>query len=397
MASAVPADSAAMRIKPPRLRAITIASLLASLLFAAAAFGFGHFKPARHPTIVGGDPYPVAIADFNRDGRKDVAVGSESDDIVNVLYGKQGGFKPARQFPAGDYPFGIAARDFNRDGRTDMAVVDYESDKIALLRSKPGGFRAPLFFATGPMTGDENPYSVAVADFNRDGRPDLAVANSGRGTVGILIGKPGGFRAPHTVSTGGSDTFPAAVTTADFNRDGKSDVAALNYYRPGGGAGAQAAILLGRGDGSFRAAVRSDAGTEGAYGFVKGRFNPGSKLDLVVSDCDGNDKLYLLKGKGNGRFRAPVASPTVTGSCAYEPTAADFNLDGRLDVANVSEDNGKVAISFQKRTGGFGTPRKLAAVDEAYSVAAGRFNGDRAPDLAVPDFANPDTAILINR
>ncbi len=87
----------------------------------------------------------------------------------------------------------------------------------------------------------------------------------------------------------------------------------------------------------------------------------------------------------------------MTGSCAYEPAAADFNLDGRLDVANVSEDNGKVAISFQKRTGGLGTPRKLVAVDEAYSVAAGRLNRGRVPDLAVPDYANPDTAILINR
>ena len=379
------------------LRRVALASLLASLLFASVALGFGSFKPARHLIITGGSPFPTAIADFNGDGRRDVAVGSEDDDLVNVLYGKPGGLKPARHFPAGDYPFGIAARDFNGDGRADMAVVDYESDKIALLRSKPGGFRAPQLFDTGPATGGEDPYSVATADFNRDGRADLAVANSGRGTVGILLGKPGGFRAPHTFSTGGSDTFPAAVTTGDFNHDGKSDVAALNYYHPGGGAGVEAAMLLGRGDGTFRAAIRSDAGTEGAYGFVKGRFNPGRKLDLVVSDCDGNDKLYLLRGKGNGRFRAPVASRTVAGSCAYEPAAADFNLDGRLDVANVSGNNGKVAISFQKRIGGFGSPRKLSAVSEAYSVAAGRLNGDRAPDLAVPDYANPDTAILINR
>ncbi len=241
-----------MRTRRSPVRAIALASLLASLLFASGALGFGQFKPARHLPITGGDPFPVAIADFNGDGRRDVAVGSEDDDLVNVLYGKPGGFKPARQFPAGDYPFGIVARDFNRDGRPDMAVADYESDKIALLRSKPGGFRAPQLFDTGPATGDEYPYSVAAADFNRDGRTDLAVANSGRGTVGILLGKPGGFRAPQTFRTGGSDTFPAAVTTGDFNRDGKSDVAALNYYHPGGGAGVQAAILLGRGGGSFR-------------------------------------------------------------------------------------------------------------------------------------------------
>ncbi len=378
-------------------RMTMMAALLTSLVLAAVALGFGHFKPARHLAVVGGDVYPVAIADFNRDGRRDIAVGSESDDNVNVLYGKPGGFKTARQFVAGDYPFGIAARDFNRDGRPDMAIVDYEGDKIALLRSKPGGFQGPQLFDTGPTAIDEDPYSVAASDFNRDGRPDLAVANSATGTVGILIGKPGGFRTPHTVSTGGADAFPAAVTTGDFNRDGKTDIAALNYYRPNGDAGSQAAILLGRGGGSFRTAIRSDAGTEGTYGFVKGRFNPGRKLDLVVSDCDGNDKLYLLRGKGNGHFRAPVGYPTVAGSCGYEPAAADLNRDGRLDVANVSADNGKVGISFQKRQGGFGSPRKLNAVEEAYSVAVGRLNGDRGPDLAIPDYANPDTAVLINR
>jgi hypothetical protein len=379
------------------LRTTATAALLASLVFAAAALGFGHFKTARHASIVGVYPYPVAIADFNSDGRRDIAVGSESNDLVNVLYGKPGGFKPSRQFVAGDYPFGIAARDFNRDGRTDMAIVDYEGDKIGLLRSRPGGFQGPELFDTGPTAVDEDPVAVAAADFNRDRRPDLAVANSATGTVGILVGKPGGFKAPHTVSTGGSDAYPADVTTGDFNSDGKTDIAALNYYRPNGDDGVQAAILLGKGGGHFRPPIRSDAGTEAAYGFVKGRFNPGRKLDLVVSDCDGNDKLYLLRGKGNGHLRAPVGSPTVAGSCAYEPTAADFNRDGRLDVANVSDENGKVAISFQKRTGGFGSPRKLAAVDEAYSVAAGRLNGDRAPDLAVPDYSNPDTAILINR
>jgi hypothetical protein len=372
-------------------------ALLVSLVFAAVALGFAHFKPARHLAITGGDPYPVAIADFNRDGRQDIAVGSETNDLVNVLFGKPGGFKPARQFSAGNYPYGIAARDFNRDGRPDMAIVDNEGDKIGLLRSKPGGFQGPQLFDTGPTAVDEDPVAVAAADFNRDRRPDLAVANSKTGTVGILIGKPGGFKAPHTVSTGGAAAYPADVTTGDFNRDGKTDVAALNYYLPNGSAGAQAAILLGRGGGSFRAAIRSDAGTEAAYGIVKGRFDRGRKLDLVVSDCDGNDKLYLLRGKGNGHFRAPVGYPTVAGSCGYEPAAADFNRDGRLDVANVSENNGKVAISFQKRAGGFGSPRKLAAVEEAYSVAAGRLNGDRAPDLAVPDYANPDTAVLINR
>ncbi len=387
-----------MKANRSMLRFAMTGGLLASLLFAAVALGFGHFKPARHLAITGGSPYPVAIADFNHDGRRDIAVGSEDDDLVNILYGKRGGgFKPARHFPAGDYPFAIVARDFNRDGRPDMAVLDRNSSKVALLRSKPGGFRAPQFFATGPTAVDQTPYDTESADFNHDGHPDLAVADYATGKVGILLGKRGAFRAVHQFSAGSAAVAPVSITVGDFNGDGKPDVATLNYYKPNGDPPVQAAVLLGRGNGTFRAPIRRDAGTEGAYGFVKGRFNPGRKLDLAVSDCDGNDKLYLLRGKGNGHFRAPIGYPTVAGSCAYQPAAADFNLDGRLDVANLSEANGKASISFQKRTGGFGSPRKLGAVAEAYSAAAGRLNRDRAPDLAVPDYSNPDTTVLINR
>ncbi len=376
---------------------IPVVACLALALTATAAFGFGAFRPGRHLPIVGGSPYPVAIADLNGDGRNDVAVGSEDDDIVNVLYGKPGGFKPARQYPAGDYPFGIVARDFNKDGRNDLAVVAESDDAIALLISKPGGFRSPALFDTGSPGDTDDPVAAATADFNRDGRPDIAVANDQTGTIGVLLGKPGGFRLARTYSTGSANTNPVDVTTGDFNSDGKADVAALNENHPAGSGSSQVAVLMGIGNGKFRGGARSDAGSDGTYGFVKGRFNRGGKLDLAVSDCNGDDKLFLLRGKGNGRFRAPVDYPTVSGSCGYEPAAADFNRDGRLDVANVSENNGKVAISFQKPSGGFGGPRLLSAVAEAYSVAAGRLNGDRAPDLAVPDYDNPDTAILINR
>jgi hypothetical protein len=344
--------------------------------------------------MVGGKLFPVAIADFNADGRRDVAVGSENSDIVNVLYGKPGGFKPTRQFPAGSYPFGIATADFNDDGRTDLAVANYDADSVSVLTSKPGGFRTPRSFPIGSPASE--PYFIAAGDLNGDGRADIVSANDGSDSVGVLLGKAGGFRPVQERSTG-AGTAPVSVSLGDFNGDRRLDVAALNYAGVGGTTGSEVALLRGRGDGTLRSPIYSDAGTDATYGFVKGRFNNDHKLDLVVSDCTNANKTLLLRGRGNGTFRAPVAYPSVPDSCTYEPAAADYNGDGRLDVANVSESDGRVGISFQKPSGGFGMPRLLSAVSEAYSVAAGDLNGDGAPDLAVPDYGNPDTAILLNR
>ena len=114
-----------------RSATIPVVACLALALTATAAFGFGAFRPARHLPVVGGSPYPVAIADLNGDGRNDVAVGSEDDDIVNVLYGKPGGFKPARQYPGGR----LSVRDRGEGLQQGRSATTWRSSPRATTRS----------------------------------------------------------------------------------------------------------------------------------------------------------------------------------------------------------------------------------------------------------------------
>lgn len=382
--------------------AITIGLLAASTADAAPTAPItpvarrASFSPAEHHEIVGGSPYPVAIGDFNGDGHNDIAVGSEDDDLVNVLYGSESGFGAARQFDAGLYPFGIVAADFNGDGRDDMGVVDYDGGTISVLRAKATGFRAAVAYNTGGAGTGDLPVAAATGDLNRDGRIDIVVANGGTGTVGILFGAAGGFLPVTTRNVGGPDADTVDVIVRDVDHDRKADIVVLNQQTPSGTSPGQIAVLRGRGVGGFRAAVFSDAGTGSSYGFVAGRFDRGRSTDLVLSDCSGGASISLLRGRDDGTFRAPVTYPSLQGSCGYEPGAADFNGDGRLDVVNMSNSTGKVAISYQLGTSGFGPPQVLTAVEEAYSVGVGLLDDDNRPDIVVPDFLNPDVAVLYN-
>ena len=352
------------------------------------------FRPVVHKAIVGGQPYPIAIADLNLDGRRDIVVGSEINDNVNVLYGRAGGgFDPAVQYPAGDYPFGIAVLKVNADNRPDLAVVNNHSGKVAVLRSKPSGFRPPVLYPTGTGGPSDQPVAVTAADFDRDGRRDLAVANSGTDSVGVLLGVPGGFGATTVSSLGVSDFEPVDVTSGDFNGDGKMDIAVL-LDDPNLPNDVRVAVLIGRGNGRFRAPVFSAAGASYAQGFIEGRFDAGAQLDLVVSDCDLAGEIHLLRGRGDGTFRPALDTATLPGVCGYELAAGDMNRDGRLDVLTTSEAAGSVGIHYQRAAGGFGPVQVLAAVDVAYSVAVARLNGDNRLDIVVPDFNHPDVAIL---
>ena len=124
-------------------------------------------------TRVGDSPYFIAVADYDRDGRKDLAVTVFSDDTVVVLYGRRNGtFGGRRSFPAGDGPYPILARDLNRDRRVDLLVGNYQSGKVVLLKGKRGGFGAPRTVLTQPAL-----YFLNLTDVNRDGRRDLLSVN----------------------------------------------------------------------------------------------------------------------------------------------------------------------------------------------------------------------------
>jgi hypothetical protein len=217
--------------------------------------------PAPLSYDAGFSPFSVAAADLNGDGIPDLAVanggGSSASDpgSVTILLGNgDGTFRAAVNYTADRTPVAVAVGDFNRDGIPDLAVANFASRNVSvLLGNGDGTFQAAVHYAAG-----SSPLGLAVGDFNGDGIPDLAIPNYlANGTVSVLLGNGNGtFQAAQQYAAGGG---PFSVAVGDFNRDGIPDLAVVlsGFDMPGN----SVAILLGNGDGSFQAAKTYTAGS----------------------------------------------------------------------------------------------------------------------------------------
>ncbi len=283
----------------------------------------------------------------------------------------------------GNAPRAIALGDFNNDGKPDLAAANSVANTVTiLLGNGSGGFTAA---AVSPATG-LTPGAVVAGDFNSDGKLDLAIANTASNNVTILLGNgDGSFTAAVSPGTGNN---PSAVAAGDFNSDGKLDLATANKDAN------NVTILLGNGDGSFTAATSSPATGSGPVSLAIGDFNADSKLDLAVANSGANT-LTILLGNGDGSFTAATASPG-TGTNPSSVTVGDFNGDGRLDLAVANKDANTVTILLGNGDGiftsGTGSPTTGTAPS---SLATGDFNSDGNLDLVVANSSSNDLTFLL--
>jgi hypothetical protein len=277
---------------------------------------------------VGELPGGLTDADFDNDGNTDLAVSNDRSKDVTILLGDgSGGFSTAAGSPLeiGASPGGVASADLNGDGRLDLVVPGYPNRLVVLLGDGTGGF-APAPGSPLTIVQRYGPDRADVADFNGDGRPDLAVSNDDPMRIAILLGDgTGRFRSSETIVAG-------LKAVADFNRDGKPDLAVASKSS-GKATPYQAAVLLGTATGRFSAAPGSPMkGQYWSTEAVAGDFNGDRKLDLAL--CDGRGTVSLLLGDGRGRMRAAVDSPLELPASSHGGglTAADINHDGSADL-----------------------------------------------------------------
>src|SRR6266568_881074 len=280
---------------------------------------------------------------------------------------------------AGSYPTGaqtLVTGDFNGDGKMDLVA-----DGKVLLGNGDGSFQSPLNF---PVT---SPLTMVAGDFNHDGKLDLATANQDVGTVSVLLGKGDGtFESPGDYSAG---SRPTRIVTADFNQDGHLDLAVSNsiYTK------SMVSVLLGLGNGTFRAAVSYAINDDTAAPpmLATGDFNGDGRPDLVTANGGGSNYFTVFLGNGDGTFHAPINT-----SGAAQPRTLvlwDFNRDGKLDVAVL---NAFAVIMLGNGDGTFQLGPYYSTGNIPLDVKLADFNGDGRMDLvSIGIFVRNNVRVLL--
>jgi hypothetical protein len=174
-------------------------------------------------------PTSIAVGDFNNDTRLDIVVTNNGTDNVMVLFGSgYGTFVSQTTYSTGysSYPCWVAVGDFNNDSRLDIVVANSGTNNVSIfLGNGTGTFLSQTKYSTG--LGSQ-PYSVAVLDFDNDTRLDIAVANYGTNSVGVLLGYGNGSFANQLIFNTGFDSHPSALVVGDVNNDNLTDIVATN-------------------------------------------------------------------------------------------------------------------------------------------------------------------------
>src|SRR5580704_7362369 len=319
----------------------------------------------------------------------------------DVLPGNFLSFLPAVTYNSGgslsDY---VAVSDVNGDGKPDLLVVNrgpggtVSGTVSVLLGNRDGTFQAAVSYGSGGGFT----YSLAVGDVNGDGKLDLVVANASSNTVGVLLGHGDGtFATAVTYDSGGN--FPDSVAIADVNGDGVPDIIVLDcsnkFAGCGGGQNGTAAVLLGNGDGTFRAGASYDAGS-GPISVAVADVNGDGKPDIVVADCGANifcptsapGALSVLLGNGDGTFQAAV-SYRSGGTSAASVAVADVNGDGRLDLLVANSGSSTVGVLLGDGDGTFQAASVYNSGGSSYSsnqVVVADVDGDGKLDLVVANY-----------
>lgn len=340
---------------------------------------------------VGNGPYWVAVDDFDKDGKADVAVSLYFAGQVAVLLGQGNGTLGAQANyslnPASSRPGSLAIGDINKDTYPDLITANYNSNNVSsLLNNKNGTFATavntasgeqPNMVAAADLTGDGNadavvanigggsndfrllrsngsslnmamsslyieaiPSAIAIADVDKDGKLDLLLGNSNTGKANILTGDGTGTFVKKTDVVVGNQ--PWAFATADMDGDGNVDLVSSLYL------GSRVGVLLGTGTGSFGVAKNTDLGASSLpAGVALGDFDGDQRPDVAVA-LYGLNQLGVLRNTGGGVLALTSSLDIITGAAPRSVAVADLNGDGKPDLISANSGDNSISIFLNK-------------------------------------------------
>lgn len=341
-----------------------------------------------------GLPQSIVTADFNRDGKIDLAVtetsfGAGVDASLAVFLGNGDGmFQPAVRYALDPGSEFVTTADLDGDGNLDIAVTNRVFSTITVLEGNgDGSFRDAVDYLSS------EPEMLAIADFNGDGKMDLAAAET-QSAVSVLLGDEHGLRAPVNHRPAG---FPAWVAGGDFNGDGVPDLAAVTQNP---GEPDRVSVLLNNGNGTLRDGA-SYAAMEGGP-LASGDFNRDGATDLAV--VGNGRRVHVLLGKGDGTFEPKdgftgvVAQPGAGPVAVRIPGAVgtgDLNGDGNIDLVIANRDDDSVSVLLGNGDGSFQAAVDYGTGEAPVSLALTDLDGDGRLDVVVANSAGDDVSVLL--
>lgn len=370
---------------------------LASVLACSAGSG----PPGADPGVrftAGKGPGSLSLADLNGDGRLDLVVANDESGDVTVLLGDgKGGFAaaPGSPFPAGKSPNDIAIADFDGDGKPDLAFPNHDTAHVTiLLGDGRGGFR-PAPASPVAVRSNPHPHGMAAADFDGDGHVDFAVESWVNDQIEVIFGTGAGrFRTRGQLFAVGHMPYQK-LRAGDVNGDGVPDIVTTNFE------GGNVTVLLGDGKGGFAEAPGSPlpAG-EGPFSLALSDVDRDGHLDLVVANFSGrsgdtsHDAVNVLLGNGSGGFGPMKGSPFATGLNPVRVAVGDVNGDGWPDIVTANMRGGDVTILLGDGRGSFRPGVRRPAGKEPYGVAVEDVDGDGHAEIFVTNHGSGDVKMI---